>query len=285
MIYRSGRGVPERLCQLHTVHLAYGLLEWSGMPFQSLDDFPIPPDETIVWRYMDLTKFLLMLEQKSLYFASIRELTDPWEASLSVRFRASIGHGFGSRKSRVVVKLFNELRYVFGVNCWHLGEHESVAMWNLYTTNSAGVAIRSTVGRLKDAFKGSSERVVLGQVTYEDHSASVSDILSTPKLNALTPMLQKRPCFQHERELRILTELHSADERSVFGREYVVESPRKGKLVQVDLAALVTDITTGPAFFDWSRPLLETALTRHHLAVPVHSSMVQALPEPTSPES
>jgi len=43
-------------------------------------------------------------------------------------------------------------RYVF-VNPWHKNEFESAAMWKLYLKSEEGVAIRTTVERLKHAFE------------------------------------------------------------------------------------------------------------------------------------
>ena len=36
-------------------------------------DIQTPPIETVIWRYMDLPKFLQMLEQGGLYFALLTE--------------------------------------------------------------------------------------------------------------------------------------------------------------------------------------------------------------------
>jgi hypothetical protein len=42
------------------------------------------PDDTVIWRYMDLSKFLWTLARSSLYFASIAQLAsdDPYEGVL-----------------------------------------------------------------------------------------------------------------------------------------------------------------------------------------------------------
>jgi len=33
------------------------------------------------------------------------------------------------------------------INCWHISDHESVAMWKLYAAGAPGIAVRSTVER------------------------------------------------------------------------------------------------------------------------------------------
>ncbi len=47
--------------------------------FTPHDSCDCPPDETKIWRYMDLAKFLWILETKSLFFARTDKLGDPYE--------------------------------------------------------------------------------------------------------------------------------------------------------------------------------------------------------------
>ena len=42
------------------------------------------------------------------------------------------------------------MKNVYYVNCWHAGEHESAALWGSYAGH-AGLAVKSSVGRLKSA--------------------------------------------------------------------------------------------------------------------------------------
>ncbi len=56
------------------------------------------------------------------------------------------------------------------VNCWHRNKLESIAMWKLYTHGNDGVAIQSTVRRLKDSIEASPRRnFVIGSVNYSAH--------------------------------------------------------------------------------------------------------------------
>ena len=51
-------------------------------------------------------------------------------------------------------KLRREAAGKFGVSCWHIDEHESEAMWQLYTAAGQGIAIESTKARLESALGG-----------------------------------------------------------------------------------------------------------------------------------
>ena len=91
------------------------------------------------------------------------------------------------------VKRWQHNRYATFVNCWHISDHESDAMWRLY---GRGVAIQSTVGMLKTHLNppvyGS------GCVLYYDPEKNGTD----PK--RFSPdILRKRISFWCDREFRL----------------------------------------------------------------------------------
>ena len=43
-----------------------------------------PPADTILWRYMDFTKFVSLLEKRSLFFARADKLGDPFEGATPI---------------------------------------------------------------------------------------------------------------------------------------------------------------------------------------------------------
>jgi hypothetical protein len=54
----------------------------------------------------------------------------------------------------------------FGVNCWHINEDESAAMWQLYGAAGSGIAIESSKANLESALKG--DGIFVDQVRYMD---------------------------------------------------------------------------------------------------------------------
>lgn len=77
------------------------------------------------------------------------------------------------------------------VNCWHLSEHESEAMWSLYADKYKGIAIVSTVNKLRDLLP---QKVDVREVEYIDFNSD--DISIVP------PHFYKRSAFEYEKELR-----------------------------------------------------------------------------------
>ena len=50
--------------------------------YQELPIFELPPDDATLWRYMDFTKFVSLLEKQALFFSKPDRLGDPFEGSL-----------------------------------------------------------------------------------------------------------------------------------------------------------------------------------------------------------
>src|SRR5712691_6639484 len=86
-----------------------------------------------------------------------------------------------------VVSLFKSVAEHAVLNCWHENEHESVAMWSLYTTGREGVAIQTTIKRLKDAFQAEQCGVTIARVRYVDYGRARTRYLEETFLSTLSP--------------------------------------------------------------------------------------------------
>lgn len=49
-----------------------------------------PPSEAILWRYMDFTKFVSLLEKSALFFARADKLDDPFEGFIPTNNTADL---------------------------------------------------------------------------------------------------------------------------------------------------------------------------------------------------
>lgn len=128
-------------------------------------DYSIPSDETVIWRFMDLAKFVSLLKDKALFMTRADKFEDQFEGAVwaeedADRYNeALMGYYAEMLEGKAVPKelLDNErnanrlLRMNSYINCWYEGEHESMAMWRLYASGkeAKGVAVKTTVGQLK----------------------------------------------------------------------------------------------------------------------------------------
>jgi hypothetical protein len=242
------------------------------MPYRLHPDATTPHDDTVIWRYMDLPKFLMLLEQKALYFSLLEDLEDKWEAVIDRKTTRSIISAYAPSMTGNVISGYQGFSKIMAVNCWYRGHGESIAMWALYTGTIYGVAIKTTVGNLKRALVTTQQIVHLGDVEYRDHD-QISTVLYNPdELTPLKAILQKRVCYQHECELRAFTIVHPIPDNPYDGQRVFVPFPKEGLLVNVDLNPLIESITLGPRFPTWARYLLESALLRAEIKPPTNES-------------
>jgi hypothetical protein len=154
-------------------------------------------------------------------------------------------------------------------------------MWELYTKTEYGVAIKSTVGDLMRALSIYEPEVFVGSVEYEDHTAAPTQTLAQRNITPYKAILQKRTCYRHECELRVITELLPRFPDDAPADTLAVHPfPEHGSVIPVHLETLIHTVTTGPHYPGWARDLLASALKRAGINPPIVES--DAFRPPTS---
>src|SRR5260370_926613 len=141
------------------------------MPFSVHKDLITPPDDTILWRYSDFAKFMDLIERRKLWFSRSDKFEDPVEGTFT---DAEIAHFRSLRSDGTPVNpaiysltgISKMMRSTTFVNCWREGKYESMAMWDIYGKGSGVVAIKSTVGLLKEAVAPYNWDVFISRVKY-----------------------------------------------------------------------------------------------------------------------
>lgn len=222
--------------------------------------FRPPEDPNIrVWHYMDLFKFLWMLDSSALYFARLDTLDDPFEGEYTARdYREHSGLP-SPEEIRSAQKRIH-------VHCWHMNEHESAAMWKMYSHAGHGIALQSTFGRLRDAFVGNEHPVHIGMVDYRDYAND-----RTPESDIGVSALSKRKSFAYEHELRAAVLLPPG------GGEDMPD----GVSVPVDLDKLIEHIYLSPALHAWQERTLHSTLRRFGIEKLLKRSELALRPEHT----
>jgi hypothetical protein len=231
--------------------------------------------QATIWRYIDLAKLVSLLANEALYFACPSELGDPYEGYLPKRYveafssalqqmvddllrmRARIldkrpdadlralDEGFARMKS-IQHEAQKNARLKFGVSCWHVSDHESEAMWKLYSTSGQGIAIESTEHRLRASIVD-NDSLKIDRVRYVDFE---NDPLE--KGHKHYALFLKRKAFEHERELRATV---------------LLPEERKGTLVRCDLDTLVNRIHVSPFSEPYLKPIVEYLCAGGHRAL------------------
>lgn len=203
---------------------------------------PISPLKVLM-RYVDLEKFHNMLETSSLFFCRADKFSDPFEGSLPKReydFRNKRGFVKGFEQLHLNMKKFTL------INCWHINENESDAMWKLYLKSNEGIAIQTTVDKLCSALNNSKSTFLVNKVRYLDYDKDIwFDEKDYPEssYNAIKPLIHKRIEFAHENEFRILFEIDHEYQTSDYWEK---EKSSIGKNIEIDFSNLIDKIILPP---------------------------------------
>jgi len=245
-----------------------------------------------IWRYIDFTKFLSLIMNESLFFCRTDKLNDPFEGyytpkDLSLdrdRYRkAFLDSGFDGDVDGLLdvihKKSHDEIRSgeahlwgaFFWVNCWHMNETESVAMWKIYSGENKGIAIESTFNRLCQSFnKNDPELVYIGMVEY-DFEASLTT--GSP----INHVLKKRKCFKYEEEVRAV--LMAPDTIIKNDKSAHVDPYPDGLKIKVDLNKLIQKIHISPKAKPWFFDLVNDVINHYNIKTGVEKSNMWTPPD------
>jgi hypothetical protein len=217
-----------------------------------------------IWRYMDFTKFVSMLAKRGLFSPRVCCLDDPFEGSTpkaNVLWREELATNHGLERD-AFAPLGAGLKWSRQwtlVNCWHMNDVESAAMWHLYSQSDEAIAIKSTFGLLDQCL---GDHCYIGMVEYLDYDSDTDVIESR---NNLATFVHKRKSFEHEKELRALFQDLPTIKRSDGLRAHDIhaEPHDNGRWVPVDLNELVTEVVVAPQAPPWFKELVEDVCDKY----------------------
>ncbi len=208
--------------------------------FKNNNDIKLPQNpNTVVWKYLDLSKFLDLLISQKLFMSRSDKFEDQFEGTFSEPT-------FEEIKKLMIdnddfLKKYKSHREKVAISSWHINEYESFAMWQIFTQNSEGLAIQSTIKRLQNALVIEKKHTqYIGEVNYIDYKKE-----HIPFENMFFPFLFKRKSFQYEREVRIISD--------------VTESNIKlndGLKINIDINQLIERIYIHPKSQNWYKNLV-----------------------------
>ena len=260
---------------------------------KKIDGITAPnPDDTL-WRYMSFEKFLNMLATESLFFTRAYKYEDPFEGYLPQlmielnKSNPNIKEVLDGDMLGYLSRFEIELKYVM-CNCWHQNEDESMAMWEKYHIRNSGIAIKTTMEKLKNSITNTID-VYIGNIEYisreEFHSSYVLQYLSNESLRYPTtlylPYFQKRKVFEYEQEVRVIIHIDSGKFDKLKPEEYMdprsieAEFPDmddQGRAYSVDLNTLIDEIIISPYSEHWIEDTVSSVIQQYGFTFEVHPS-------------
>ena len=219
---------------------------------------PEDPD-TIVWKYLDLSKFLDLLLSQKLFMSRSDKFEDQYEGTFSEPTFEEI------KKLAVnnpeFLNYYKTHREKVAISSWHINEYESFAMWQIFTQNSEGLAIQSTIGRLQKALEPEKNlKQYIGQVNYIDYKKEY-----IPFDDLFFPFLFKRKSFQYEREVRIISD---TSETSITIND--------GIKINVDISQLIDKIYIHPKSENWYKNLVIELVSKLGFGIEIEKSDLES---------
>lgn len=200
----------------------------------------LPEDKnTIVWKYLDLSKFLNLLLSKKLFMSRSDKFEDQYEGTFSEPTYEEIKKL--SIDNPDFLNYYKTHREKVAISSWHINEYESFAMWQIFTQNSEGLAIQSTISRLEKALKPETNFIqYIGEVNYIDYKKEY-----IPFDDVFFPFLFKRKSFQYEKEVRIISDTSESEIKI-----------NDGLKINVDINELIEKIYIHPKSENWYKKLV-----------------------------
>ena len=223
--------------------------------YRSHKDIDIKNIQNIpLWRYMDLWKFLKIINSSSLFFPSVNLLGDQLEGKIPDEVYSFMkDHEIRNGRNDNFVEVYKEFMENYSINStlvlsWNAAENESFALWKMYAKDKLGIAIKTNFNRLKESFNNTNEDIYIGEVKYYNKNKPKYDIVS------FSTLLTKHNYYSFEREVRCLTKLKENEKNINF------------KNVDVNLNTLIEDVYLSPfAFESGLHEIIEFLKSKHNL--------------------
>lgn len=263
---------------------SFKLKETAVRYYFSLRPYEVPEAASKLWRYMDFTKYVSLLSSRGLYFSRVDCFEDSFEGAKGYLRNKDVWDEYNLVWLRDVVanpphgiehdlsveeieieaqRLYSQIsdnstlfRKKTYISCWHENEHESEAMWRLYSKVwDNAIAIRTTYQSLYVSL-GRDPKIPIGRVRYIDMNKSYAGHNDV--------FWRKRKSFEHEREVRALT--------------MDFESNAPGKIMPCDLDVLIEEVFVSPNAPTWFVSLVNDINKKYFLNVKVSSSELDETP-------
>ncbi|MGI4976792.1 MAG: hypothetical protein ACRYG6_07600 [Janthinobacterium lividum] len=155
-----------------------------------------------------------------------------------------------------------------------MNEHESAAMWGLYSSTSDSICIKTTYRQLAAILP---QWVFLGKVQYIDYRFSAFHAG-----NSLNAFVRKRMSYAHERELRAVVYNRPADTGFHECVDQYVQFDERGTAVGISIPmninGLINEICVNPKSPLWFLNVVNDILGKYEMGLSAINSELSARP-------
>ena len=278
--------------------------------YKVLDGITPPEDEATLWRYMSFEEFVSILKKESLSYTGAYKFEDIFERFTPQLIRDSYKKSLNRRTRPAhrpgVIKILEiKDKYVM-CNCWHQSEEESKVMWDNYGVNNDSVAIKTTMGKMKNSLSSTMFDVFIGKIKYLSHRTydqhyisdflkSIENGLGLAKKWTYFPYFHKREEFECEREVRIIIDIDRFIEdclkrlpaENIEDTEFLEcdfpDFGEKRKLFRVEVDKLIDEVITSPNAEDQITQEVKSVVQKYGFNFEVNPSTLLNNPSSVEP--
>jgi len=244
-----------------------------------------PNSNYSIARYLDLAKFLSLIQTKKIFFNKLSNFEDRYEGTLPELSYIELENWyrklFSSHpvyKNKEDFNIEEEIKkdilehrmtdekskHLICVSCWNKLDSESYALWKIYANLNQGIMIKSNINRLISAFQDSEEIIQLSEIKYINFQKDKIDFS-----NANYRIIHKNKPYNYENEIRLI---HQVKPKSGFDYDWTKEENQNGKYINIDLKSLIEEIVISPFSPNWFFDIVNDIVDKYELSKKVRHS-------------
>jgi hypothetical protein len=248
-----------------------------------------PTGNPVLVKYLDLTKFISLIQRQALFFCRLDKLEDKFEGTTpkmnyeyrlvtekSIRKFMTNVMGSTAKKAdptdeESIIRSVQELYDFEGkkkalncVNCWNYGTSESAALWKIYADFGKGIMLRTSLKNIETSLSVAVEDIRISEITYIDYE---NDIM--PDHNSMYPIIHKDIAYSYETEVRLIYEIIP---EIGWDYDWSTEEVQEGKYITVNISQLIDEIILAPSAPDWYFKLVQGLCLKYDLNKTVRKS-------------
>lgn len=235
-----------------------------------------PEGNCKIVRYLDLIKFVSLIQTGKIYFARLDSFEDKYEGSIpefSFKDFRSWYENFTKTKLLDIIegdvdehveKVVEEqkeatenFKKLICVSCWNKFDSESYALWKIYSDLSKGVMITTNISRIINAFKDTEQLIQISEIKYIDYK---KEKMKFGNMNY--PIIHKNIHYNYEKEIRLI---HQVNFGAGLTYDWSNEESEYGKYIKVDLNELIDEIVVSPNSPKWFYEIIENLTKTYNL--------------------
>lgn len=254
-----------------------------------------PASNLSLVKYLDLTKFISLLQRQSLFFCRLDKLEDKFEgttANKNYDYRIASQRNIRLMMSRMPsytqsektdpyneesilqsvkeqYEFESQLKSINCINCWNYYDQESAALWKIYSDFGKGIMIKTDLNKIELSLINSIEDIRVSEVTYIDYQ---KDLM--PDYNSFYPLIHKDLAYSYEKEVRLIHEVPLGD--IGWEHDWTKAEVEEGVYINVDISILIDELFVAPHAPNWYYDLIKNLCSKYQLDKPITKSRLSS---------